>query len=238
MLQPRVSVIIPSYNRFKFLLNAVDSVLNQSYENFEILIVNDGSTQNEYYEHKFTNKVKIIHLKRDETPDWGGSRQPNRNIAANEATGKYLAFLDDDDIWMPDKLKIQVEVMEKSINKFSGTEGYFGLGEFSNNSEYPLYNSEQFIEILKRKYKKTKYLKKGNFPEVWDESFLDVHNCIILSSVMVEKDLFLRLGGFRGLPRLADYDCWLGLLKLTNFDYINQPLFYYDGNHGDGKNYI
>jgi len=67
---------------------------------------------------------------------------------------------------------------------------------------------------------------------------LDVHNCIILSSVMVEKDLFLRLGGFRGLPRLADYDCWLGLLKLTNFDYINQPLFYYDGNHGDGKNYI
>ena len=67
MLQPRVSVIIPSYNRFKFLLNAVDSVLNQTYENFEILIVNDGSTQNEYCEHKFSNKVKIIHLKRDET---------------------------------------------------------------------------------------------------------------------------------------------------------------------------
>ena len=54
---------------------------------------------------------------------------------------------------------------------------------------------------------------------------------------MVEKELFIRLGGFRGLPRLADYDCWLGLLKLTNFDYINEPLFYYDGKHGDGKNY-
>ena len=64
MLQPRVSVIIPSYNRFKFLLNAVDSVLNQTYENFEILIVNDGSTQNEYYEHKFSNKVKIRFRKR------------------------------------------------------------------------------------------------------------------------------------------------------------------------------
>ena len=37
------------------------------------------------------------------------------------------------------------------------------------------------------------------------------------------------------MPRLADYDCWLGLLKLTNFDYINEPLFYYDGKHGDGK---
>ena len=90
---------------------------------------------------------------------------------------------------MPDKLKIQVEVMEKSVNKFSGTEGYFGLGEFSNNSEYPLYNSEQFIEILKENIK-NKILKKGNFPEVWDESFLDVHNCIILSSVMVEKIYF------------------------------------------------
>jgi glycosyltransferase involved in cell wall biosynthesis len=237
MNKPKVSVIIPSFNRFNYLKNAVNSVLNQTYNNYEILIVNDGSSQMEYYETDFEEPIKIIHLDRKETPDWGGSRQPNRNIAAHIAQGEYLAFLDDDDIWLPNKLKIQIEVMKNSKNKFSGTEGFYGLGVYNENNNYPLYNSEHFLKILNKKFRKTNYLKKSVFPEVWNEEFLSIHNCIILSSVMVEKKLFLQLGGFRGLPRLADYDCWLGLLKLTNFDYINTPLFYYDGNHGDGKNY-
>ena len=237
MTQPKVSVIIPSYNRFKYLKNALDSVLNQTYKNYEIIVVNDGSDEKEYYENNFETPIKIVHLDRNETPDWGGSRQPNRNIAANIAEGKYLAFLDDDDIWLPEKLNIQVNFMENSLNKFSGTEGYFGFGEFDKNLKYDLYNSEHFFKILKKKYKKTKYLKNNEFPKVWDKEFLSIHNCIILSSVMVEKELFIRLGGFRGLPKLADYDCWLGLLNLTKFDYIDTPLFYYDGKHGDGKNY-
>ena len=74
-------------------------------------------------------------------------------------------------------------------------------------------------------------------PEEWNEEFLSVHNCIILSSVMVEKELFIRLGGFRGLPRLADYDCWLNLIKVTDLLYIDEPLFYYDGAHGSGQYY-
>ena len=237
MKNPKVSVIIPSYNRFKYLQNAIDSVLNQTYSNFEIIIINDGSDERQYYEYKFPDEVKIIHLDRTKTPNWGGSRQPNRNIGAQNSDGNYLAFLDDDDIWLPNKLEVQVDVMNNSSNNFSGTEGYFGYGVYDINNKYELYNAEHFFKILKKKYKKTKYLKNNKFPEEWNEEFLSVHNCIILSSVMVEKELFIRLGGFRGLPRLADYDCWLGLLKLTNFDYINEPLFYYDGKHGDGKNY-
>ena len=55
---------------------------------------------------------------------------------------------------------------------------------------------------------------------------------------MVEKDLFKNIGGFRGLPNgEGDYDCWLSLLKLTDLIYLDKPLFYYDGGHGDGRNY-
>ena len=64
--EPKVSAIIPSYNRFKYLKNAVDSVLNQDYKNLEIIIINDGSDEDEYYNHKFPKNVKIVHLKQNQ----------------------------------------------------------------------------------------------------------------------------------------------------------------------------
>ncbi len=238
MDNPLVSVIIPSFNRYSYLQNAVESVINQSYKNIEVFVVNDESTQEDYYSKSFPDVVNQINIERKNYPDWGGSRQPLRNIAADISSGKYLAFLDDDDVWLPDKLQIQIETMENSKNDISCTEGYYGEGIYDSNQNYPKYNSEHFFKILKRKYRKTNYLKNNSFPNEWDLDFLSVHNCIILSSTVIKKDLYMRLGGFRGLPRLADYDLWLSALKLTNLDYINVPLFYYDGAHGSGKNYI
>ena len=127
--------------------------------------------------------------------------------------------------------------MENSSNLISSTEGYYGEGVYNENSDYPKYNSEHFFKILKRKYRRTNFLKQNKFPSEWTYEFLSIHNCIILSSTVIRKDLYDRLGGFRGLPRLADYDLWLNALKLTNLDYIDVPLFYYDGAHGSGKNY-
>ena len=74
--------------------------------------------------------------------------------------------------------------------------------------------------------------------DIWNLDFLKVHNCIIKSSVMVDKILFDSIGGIRGLPENADYDCWLSLLAVTDLVYIDEPLFYYDGLHGEGKKYI
>ena len=244
-----VSVVIPSYNRFEYLKNAIDSVLSQTYNNFEIIVINDGSTQDEYYSEKLPNKVKVINLETNQKNVLGYvSNEYVRNFGIKAAEGKYLAFLDDDDIWMPNKLEIQLNAMKEKKFKFSSTEGYFGEGVFSKLKEYPLYNNEKFYSIISKKYSKTPFsinlfekIKGGKFiyPDIWTYDFIKIHNCIITSSVIVEKKLMDVLGGFRGLPTTlnGDYDCWLGLLQITNMLYINEPLFYYDGKHGTGQNW-
>jgi len=232
-----VSVIIPSFNRFEYLKNAVNSVLNQTYDNLEIIVINDESNDPKYYKEDLDKSVKVLNIKREDYPDWGGSRQPLRNLGANISKGNYLAFLDDDDLWMPNKLEVQMKEMASIKSLFSSTEGFYGEGPYNIHKKYPLYNKDHFYKIIKKKYKKTKYFKNNTYPSIWDFDFLNIHNCVILSSVVINKELFERVGGFRGLPVRADYDLWLSVLKLTNLLYIDIPLFYYDGHHGEGKNY-
>jgi glycosyltransferase involved in cell wall biosynthesis len=228
-----VSVIIPSYDRFSYLLQAVDSVVNQTYDAIEIIIVDDGSQDPRYKTHNFPKNCKVIHIDREKIEGGPGSV---RNHGTEISTGKWIAFLDDDDIWLPKKLEIQIETMQHNEFQFSSTEGYFGEGRYNINNSYQLYNDEKFYKKINKKFKGTKDYKKL-YPRVWDLDFLKIHNCIITSSVIVERELFNSFGGFRNIPGAEDYDCWLGLLTRTNLIYINKPLFYYDGKHGDGRNY-
>ena len=237
MQNPKISVVITSFNRFEYLLEAIESVQKQEYPNYEIIVINDDSDDERYYEYNFQDPIKIFHIKKSETPDWGGARNPLRNIGVEKSSGKYIAFLDDDDIWLEGKLKKQVALLENSEFKMSTTEGFYGEGRFNSSTKHLLYNKERWFKFIKKKYKKTNYLKNNAFPEIWSYDFLNIHNCIITSSVMVERDLFLQMGGFRGIPVAGDYDCWLGLLKLTSSIYLEEPLFYYDNSHGDGRNY-
>lgn len=238
MIEPKVSVVIPTFNRFEYLLNAIESVNLQDYENLEIIVVNDASTQKEYYEYDFKKNIKKIDLDINFKEKFGFPTDAVRNEGVKIASGKYIAFLDDDDIWLENKINIQVDKMESNKIKFSSTEGFFGNGVFDKTKNYQLYNSKKFYKKIKYKYKNTKYYKNFEYPEIWDLDFIKIHNCIITSSVMVEKDLFDSIGGFNALPNgVGDYDCWLRLLKNTNLMYINEPLFYYDGSHGSGRNY-
>ena len=98
MNSKKVSIVIPSFNRYKYLLNAIGSIQNQTYNNYEIIVVNDGSTEDGYYSKELKNISNVIHIDRNSTPNWGGSRPAVRNYGISEASGELIAFLDDDDL--------------------------------------------------------------------------------------------------------------------------------------------
>ena len=118
--------------------------------------------------------------------------------------------MDDDDIWLENKLEKQISLLESTEHKFSSTEGYFGEGSFNENNTYQLFNKEKYFKDIKYKYRKTKYLKGDLFPGVWDKGFLDIHNCVVTSSVVVEKKYLIYSVGF------ADYHC--GLIMIAGKD--------------------
>ena len=76
-----------------------------------------------------------------------------------------------------------------------------------------------------------------NLPNAVTRIHKEIFPVMGYGSVVVDKQLFDLIGGFRGLPEKADYDLWLNILKTTDLLYVDEPLFYYDGKHGDGKNY-
>ena len=234
-----VSVIIPTFNRFKYLLNTIESVKNQTYKNIEIIVVNDNSTQKEYYEYNWEN-VKIIHLAQNSKSIFGfacpGGYQ--RNFGFNKANGKYIAFVDDDDIWFPQKLELQITAMKKTGCKMSSTDGFIGSGIYNPNTKYLKYNAEHYYSTLQNIYKnKGSNLLKNGFPEIWNLNFLKIHNCIICSSVIMEKDIIDKTGKFKIDKYGEDYEYWLRALEYTNCVYIKDICVYYDVGHGYGQNY-
>ena len=114
---PLVSVIMPLYNSAPYLKDAIESVCRQSISNWELLIVNDASTDQSYsLAHKFTQKDKRIHLL---SLSHNKGTAYARNIAIRQAKGRFIAFLDSDDIWYPQKLEKQLNFMQNHQSTFS-----------------------------------------------------------------------------------------------------------------------
>lgn len=241
--KPLITVVIPSYNRIDFLINALDSVFNQTYENFEVVVINDGSSQEEYSNHKYLKNIKQIDLDLNQKKIHGFGPGNIRNFGNIESTAKYVAFLDDDDIWLPTKLEEQLKVINNK-QKMVCTEAFIGDGTFNKEKNYQSYLSDFYYKKHKEIYFNSNYfgkLKNFEYPTIWNKQFIDrflnLANPIITSSVLVEKELLDKIGWFRNLPFAADFDCWKGLLQFTDCYFINKPLVYYDNSHGSGRNY-
>ena len=113
-----VSIIMPSYNTASYIAESIQSILSQSYSEWELLIVDDCSTDNtDDVVRLFLTDRRIKYLKNSKNSGAAGSR----NYALREATGKWIAFLDSDDLWLPNKLENQISFMEKNAYHFSYT---------------------------------------------------------------------------------------------------------------------
>lgn len=127
--EPLVSIIMPNYNCGKYVKETINSVINQSYENWELIFIDDCSTDKsiEIVEKNYKNNTKI----KIEKFDKNRGAAEARNYGIKLARGKYVAFLDSDDLWVSDKLKKQIEFMEKNNVDFTYSE-YTHIDENGN----------------------------------------------------------------------------------------------------------
>lgn len=235
-MEDLVSVIIPTYNRFDSLQLAIVSVKNQSYKNTEIIVVNDASTQKEYYNKSLDDDVIVIHLQENMRQKYKtkAAQGLTRNEGIKIAKGKYIAFLDDDDYWMQSKLAIQVAYMKQygyracSSNYMKG-KGPYSIPLYDHRVEKAFINlpedviipiGDEHISVFKVNY------------EVPKKAF----DYTLTSTVIIEKDLIDYVGMFR-LVDEEDWDLWERISKLTDFLFLNLELMYYDVGHAGGQNY-
>jgi glycosyltransferase involved in cell wall biosynthesis len=194
-----ISIILPTKNRSELLKKAITSVKNQTYINWELIIVDDGSSDNTIQVVEYFNDDRIIYERNKKS--LGGAQ--SRNIGAKISNGSLLAFLDDDDEWLPEKLEIQLKHFHDSEVGLS----YCGcLIKFTAfNISYP-----------------TKPSIEG---EAFDE--LLINNYIgVTPSVVVRKSVFEKAGGFDpGLKAREDYDLWLRIAQISIIKCTDKVLF-------------
>lgn len=242
-----VSVIIPTFNRMKFLLNAIASVNNQTYTNVEIIVINDGSTEPSYaeFDPKKVSKFQthLINIERNSRQKFGNASPAAyaRNLGLLKARGEYIAFLDDDDYWLSNKLEIQIQRMRDWGYEMSATQTYGGLEPYSPNKQYKLENDETFFNLIRDRFRqKRNFTIEEGFPDVFSFEQINIHNCIKTSSVVMSARLIREIGDFDVKNRTEDYDYWRRTLKYSQCAgclYIKIPLTYYDNKHGDGRLY-
>jgi len=211
---PLVSIIMPTYNHGAYIIEAIDSVLRQSYRNSELVIIDNYSQDNT---EKIVNSYSDHRIKYFKFRNHGIIAS-SRNVGINHSTGQYIAFLDSDDIWLPEKLEKQVFMMEQ--NK-------------KIDLSYVLYANLLKDRTIEGEYPEPDRRYRGR---IFTKLYLV--NCISNSGVMVRRDVLDDVGLLDESPQLVgveDADMWLRIAKRGFIDYITgEVLLVYrarDKNH-------
>ena len=206
-MNPKVSIIIPTYNRANLLSRAIKSVLNQTFKDFELIIVDDGSTDN-------TRQVVEGFQKRDPRikyiwqENFGGPAKPI-NAGLKVAQGEYIAFIESDDEWLPEKLERQLEIFQNSKKEDLGFVGCNVL-------------------IVNEKTKTTKVYNILNYDNKILEKLLAGEFFSNFSTHMVKREVMNIIGLLdENLKLSADQDICLRIAKRYNFDFVSTPLIKY-----------
>lgn len=203
---PLVSVVIPTYNRWPMVGEAVQSVLAQTFDRFELIVVDDGSTDSTVPSlSQRDSRLKVV-----TQPRAGVASARNAGVAMSR--GKYIAFLDSDDLWSPAKLAVQTNFMERDS----------GMGICQTE--------ETWIRNGIRVNPKLKHRKPSG--DIFRRS---LELCLVSpSAVMMTKELFDWAGRFdESLPVCEDYDLWLRIAVCHPVYLIDRPLVIKRGGHAD-----
>jgi teichuronic acid biosynthesis glycosyltransferase TuaG len=203
-LTPLISIIMPTFNQEAFIGKAIESVLEQTYVHWELLIINNFSTDGtkDVVTKHFDPRIQIIDFANK------GVIAASRNVGIQQAKGSYLAFLDSDDYWAPNKLQLCIEQLNKGAHAVCHAEYFFK----DNDAHF----TEHFY---------------GPSTHAKFESMMVHGNCLSTSAIVVRTDLVRSAGGFSENPLFItaeDFDLWLSLAKNSvQFKIMPELLGYY-----------
>lgn len=208
MKKPEVSVVIAAYNCGNFIMETVSSVINQTFQNWELIIVDDCSNDDtpEKIARFNDNRIKIIRLDNN-----SGLPATPRNIGIRASKSEFIAFLDHDDLWSPEKLNVQIEYLRKDPETALIC------------CPFKIINSE-------KKYNDSKTTPKRKLQTGFLYEKLVQYNFIACSSVVVRASVIGKVGVFDEDPEISaaeDWDLWLRIARQHKITFIPQTLGIY-----------
>lgn len=200
---PKVSVIITTFNRRHFLGNALGSVLSQDYDDREVIVIDDGSTDNS---REIAAGLPVSYFWKE-----NGGISSARNAGLRIAAGEYIAFLDVDDLWKRRKLSTQIRIMEETRSVIT-------------------YTDEIWIRNGERLNQKTRHRKYSGhiFERCLPLCIISASSAVIHRSVFDAVGYF-----DESLPVCEDYDMWLRITPRYPVTFIEKPLIIKQGGHSD-----
>ncbi|AFY80532.1 glycosyltransferase family 2 protein [Oscillatoria acuminata] len=199
---PTISVIIPAYNAEKFIKETINSVLNQTFRDFELIVINDGSTDGtlEVVSTFSDSRIQVFSY-----PNSGPQKSRNRGI--DHAKGEYLSFLDADDLWTPDKLERQLQALHDNPDAavaYSWTDFINGSGERLPGGQHFKFTNDVYERLLLGDF-----IGSGSNP-------------------LIRKDALLNVGPFdESLVGGQDWEMWLRLAAQYQFVVVPSTLVFY-----------
>lgn len=203
VITPRVTVVIAVYKRTQFLREAIESVLAQTFQDFELILVEDGSDVAEGVAKEYANRLRYVWQEHQ-----GVSKA--RNAGAAMGSAPWIAFLDDDDLWLPQKLERQLRV--------AGAAPEVAL----------VHTDHLFREVDGSERPGPRRTPTAHVPSGWVGRELFLENFVITSSVLIRREAFESVGGFDVSLRLVeDYDLWMRISRRFPVTFIPERLTIY-----------
>ncbi|NEP15204.1 MAG: glycosyltransferase [Symploca sp. SIO2C1] len=194
---PLISVIVPAYNSEKTILETIDSVLQQTFADFELIVINDGSQDSTL---ELLSGIVDPRLQVFSFPNLGLAASRNRGVA--RAQGKYISFIDADDLWTPDKLELQLQALQENPEAavaYSWTDCIDEAGEFLRSGSHISVSGDVYAKLLVRNF-----LENGSNVLICKEALIEIGDSDESLAAGQDRELFLRLAAkyhFVAVPR-------------------------------------